>query len=48
MIDRPLASGFKYSAGEVTFVVPNEVFTYANYAVYLFGDSGNASPLFTM
>ncbi|KAF7985570.1 hypothetical protein HWV62_3843 [Athelia sp. TMB] len=46
--DRPLASGFKYSAGAVSFVVPNELVQRSNYAVFLFGDSGNKSPFFTM
>jgi hypothetical protein len=46
-VANPLAQGFKLAAGTVTFPVP-KVTPNDNYIVVLFGDSGNASPKFTI
>ncbi|KAN0127312.1 hypothetical protein V8E53_014563 [Lactarius tabidus] len=46
-VDNPLAANFLLSAGSVQITVPN-VPTGTNYIVVLFGDSGNASPQFTI
>ncbi|KAH9949857.1 hypothetical protein B0H21DRAFT_687892 [Amylocystis lapponica] len=46
-IKDPLAVGFPISAGTVSFTVPN-VTDRSDYIVVLFGDSGNASPKFTI
>jgi len=43
----PLASNFPISAGSISFTVPN-VTARNDYIVVLFGDSGNASPIFTI
>ncbi|KZT27405.1 hypothetical protein NEOLEDRAFT_1026610, partial [Neolentinus lepideus HHB14362 ss-1] len=43
----PLASGFNLTDGKVSFTVP-DVPTRSSYIVVLFGDSGNASPEFTI
>ncbi|KJA15865.1 hypothetical protein HYPSUDRAFT_48030 [Hypholoma sublateritium FD-334 SS-4] len=42
-----LAAGFPILDGSATFVVPN-VINGTNYAVQLFGDSGDLSPAFTV
>ncbi|EGN98060.1 hypothetical protein SERLA73DRAFT_182933 [Serpula lacrymans var. lacrymans S7.3] len=46
-LSSPLASGFKYTDGQVQITVP-DVPTRSNYIIVLFGDSGNASPQFTI
>ncbi|KAH9011655.1 hypothetical protein EDB85DRAFT_1101789 [Lactarius pseudohatsudake] len=46
-IDHPLAQDILLSTGSVQITVPN-VPVGANYIVVLFGDSGNASPQFTI
>ncbi|EED86010.1 predicted protein [Postia placenta Mad-698-R] len=46
-ISTPLATGFPISAGQVSLTVPN-VTERHDYIVVLFGDSGNASPIFTI
>ncbi|TFK52278.1 hypothetical protein OE88DRAFT_1657453 [Heliocybe sulcata] len=46
-LDSPLASGFNLTDGKVSFTVP-DVPTRSTYIVVLFGDSGNASPEFTI
>ncbi|KAI0269930.1 hypothetical protein BC834DRAFT_819748 [Gloeopeniophorella convolvens] len=46
-LDHPLASNFSLSAGQVEISVP-DVAPRTNYIVVLFGDSGNASPQFTI
>ncbi|KAI0917131.1 hypothetical protein AcW1_007593 [Taiwanofungus camphoratus] len=46
-IRSPLATGFPIASGSVNVVVPN-VTTRSDYIVVLFGDSGNASPQFTI
>ncbi|KAH8994345.1 hypothetical protein EDB86DRAFT_1268906 [Lactarius hatsudake] len=46
-IDHPLAQDIPLSTGSVQITVPN-VPVGANYIVVLFGDSGNASPQFTI
>jgi len=43
----PLASGFMIADGQVDITVPN-VTTRNDYIVVLFGNSGNASPTFTI
>ncbi|KAI9462229.1 hypothetical protein HD554DRAFT_2002369, partial [Boletus coccyginus] len=47
MLDSPLATNLNYSAGQAQITVPN-VPTRSDYIVVLFGDSGNASPEFTI
>ncbi|KAL4069881.1 hypothetical protein V8B97DRAFT_1872028 [Scleroderma yunnanense] len=47
-IKRPLASSFPITAGFVQFTVPSDLVYRTNYIVVLFGDSGNASPQFTI
>ncbi|TFK69536.1 hypothetical protein BDN72DRAFT_840260 [Pluteus cervinus] len=46
-IDTPLAQGFPLRAGSAQITIPN-VPPRNNYIVVLFGDSGNASPEFTI
>jgi len=46
-VDNPLAQDFPLMAGAVNITVPNVVFR-EDYIVVLFGDSGNASPEFTI
>ncbi|KAI0044103.1 hypothetical protein FA95DRAFT_1562597 [Auriscalpium vulgare] len=46
-LDHPLADGFKLVDGSVSFNVP-DVAPKTNYIVVLFGDSGNASPQFSI
>ncbi|KAH9060472.1 hypothetical protein EDB87DRAFT_607524 [Lactarius vividus] len=46
-VDHPLAQDFSLSTGSVQITVPN-VPVRTNYIVVLFGDSGNASPQFTI
>ncbi|KAH9168437.1 hypothetical protein EDB89DRAFT_2099733, partial [Lactarius sanguifluus] len=46
-IDHPLAQDILLSTGSVQITVPN-VPVGTNYIVVLFGDSGNASPQFTI
>ncbi|KAI0720579.1 hypothetical protein C8T65DRAFT_567529 [Cerioporus squamosus] len=46
-IEHPLASNFPLTAGAVNVTVPN-VQARDDYVVVLFGDSGNASPKFTI
>ncbi|KAH7884958.1 hypothetical protein F5I97DRAFT_1881208 [Phlebopus sp. FC_14] len=47
MLDSPLATNLNYSTGQAQITVPN-VSTREDYIVVLFGDSGNASPQFTI
>ncbi|KAI6039332.1 hypothetical protein EDC04DRAFT_2603307 [Pisolithus marmoratus] len=47
-IYHPLASQFPLSQGWVEFVVPYNLTYRTDYIVVLFGDSGNASPQFTI
>jgi len=47
MIDSPLATGFNLTDAQVQFTVPS-VTTRNNYIVVVLGDSGNASPQFTI
>ncbi|KIJ17905.1 hypothetical protein PAXINDRAFT_167837 [Paxillus involutus ATCC 200175] len=47
MLDSPLATNLSYAVGQAEITVPN-VPTGSNYIVVLFGDSGNASPQFTI
>ncbi|KIJ62732.1 hypothetical protein HYDPIDRAFT_169054 [Hydnomerulius pinastri MD-312] len=47
MLDSPLATNLNYAAGQAQITVPN-VPTRQDYIVVLFGDSGNASPQFTI
>ncbi|EIW81344.1 hypothetical protein CONPUDRAFT_82328 [Coniophora puteana RWD-64-598 SS2] len=47
MLDSPLATGFQYTDGQAQITVP-DVPTRNDYIVVLFGDSGNASPQFTI
>jgi len=47
MLNSPLATNINYSTGQVQITVPN-VPTRSDYIVVLFGDSGNASPQFTI
>ncbi|KAF9236490.1 hypothetical protein BU15DRAFT_76932 [Melanogaster broomeanus] len=47
MLDSPLATNLNYSVGQADITVPN-VPTRSDYIVVLFGDSGNASPEFTI
>ncbi|KAG1776185.1 hypothetical protein EV702DRAFT_971944 [Suillus placidus] len=46
-LDSPLATNINYTVGQVLITVPN-VETREDYIVVLFGDSGNASPEFTI
>ncbi|PCH40207.1 hypothetical protein WOLCODRAFT_68060 [Wolfiporia cocos MD-104 SS10] len=46
-VQTPLASGFPIVDGQVTLTVPN-VTERHDYIVVLFGDSGNASPIFSI
>ncbi|KAI0032559.1 hypothetical protein K488DRAFT_37689, partial [Vararia minispora EC-137] len=46
-LDNPLAVNFSLNAGRVTITVP-DVPPKSNYIVVLIGDSGNASPQFTI
>ncbi|KAF9212550.1 hypothetical protein BGZ59_006610 [Podila verticillata] len=43
----PLATGFKLTKGRQNIVIPN-VEERKTYIIVLFGDSGNASPMFTI
>lgn len=47
MLQSPLATNLSYSVGQAQITVPS-VPTGNNYIVVLFGDSGNASPQFTI
>ncbi|KAF8558329.1 hypothetical protein OG21DRAFT_1382797, partial [Imleria badia] len=47
MLNSPLATNLNYSVGQAQITVPN-VPTRTDYIVVLFGDSGNASPEFTI
>jgi len=47
MLDSPLAINLNYSVGQAQITVPN-VPNRTDYIVVLFGDSGNASPEFTI
>ncbi|KAG2145888.1 hypothetical protein DEU56DRAFT_788666 [Suillus clintonianus] len=47
MLDSPLATNINYTLGQVLITVP-DVETREDYIVVLFGDSGNASPEFTI
>ncbi|KAG1743307.1 uncharacterized protein EDB91DRAFT_1017322, partial [Suillus paluster] len=47
LLDSPLATNINYTVGQVQITVPN-VDTREDYIVVLFGDSGNASPQFTI
>ncbi|KAK0529010.1 hypothetical protein OC834_003837 [Tilletia horrida] len=47
-LHRTLASRFPIMAGHVSFHLPANLPTRHDYIVVLFGDSGNASPLFTI
>ncbi|KAI6030919.1 hypothetical protein F5J12DRAFT_955231 [Pisolithus orientalis] len=47
-IYHPLASQFPLAQGWVEFTVPSNLTYKNNYIVVLFGDSGNASPQFTI
>jgi len=44
----PLASGFSLYDGCVEVTIPSGTVTGSDYAIVLFGDSGNASPYFTI
>lgn len=46
-LKHPLASGFKLTKGRQNIVIPNVV-QRETYIIVLFGDSGNASPMFTI
>ncbi|KAI0301171.1 hypothetical protein B0F90DRAFT_1618339, partial [Multifurca ochricompacta] len=46
-VSNPLATSFPLSSGAVQITVPDVQFR-TNYIVVLFGDSGNASPQFTI
>lgn len=46
-VDHPLADGFRLDKGKVSFQVPH-VKSNSNYILVLMGDSGNASPKFTI
>lgn len=43
-----LADGFPLTSGSVNFVLPTDVAARDDYIVVLFGDSGNASPKFSI
>ncbi|KAG2187340.1 hypothetical protein INT44_005026, partial [Umbelopsis vinacea] len=43
-----LASGFKLNAGSQEVQIPQKIRTRHSYIVVLIGDSGNASPQFTI
>ncbi|KAI7901986.1 uncharacterized protein BX663DRAFT_404001, partial [Cokeromyces recurvatus] len=43
-----LASGFKLNAGSQTITLPSDLETKTSYIIVLMGDSGNASPKFTI
>jgi len=43
-IDHPLASGFELKDGKVSVTIPANTAPADDYAIVLFGDSGNASP----
>ncbi|KAG2152999.1 uncharacterized protein EDB93DRAFT_1135899 [Suillus bovinus] len=47
MLNSPLATNINYTVGQALITVPN-VETREDYIVVLFGDSGNASPEFTI
>lgn len=47
-IKHPLAVNFPIINGEVTFIVPENATVRGDAIVVLFGDSGNASPEFTI
>ncbi|CAD6888508.1 unnamed protein product [Tilletia controversa] len=47
-LHRTLASRFPIMAGSMSFTLPDNLPTRNDYIVVLFGDSGNASPLFTI
>ncbi|KAF8133943.1 hypothetical protein EV363DRAFT_1324997 [Boletus edulis] len=47
MLNSPLATNLNYSVGQAQITVPN-VPTRSDYIIVLFGDSGNASPEFTI
>lgn len=46
--DHPLATGFLLTAGQQDITFPSNLTTASNYALVLFGDSGNISPNFTI
>jgi len=48
MIDSPLATGFLLTDGSKTITLPSNLTTKSTYIVVLMGDSGNASPEFTI
>lgn len=43
-----LADGFPLTAGSVSFTLPSDLAARDDYIVVLFGDSGNASPHFSI
>ena len=47
-LNQTLAKGFKLGSGNVSFTVPKDLEARDDYIVVLFGDSGNASPKFTI
>jgi len=47
-IKHPLASGFDLQDGKVNVTIPADTSPADDYAIVLFGDSGNASPEFTI
>jgi len=47
-IDHPLASGFQVSDGKAKVTIPANTTAADDYAIVLFGDSGNSSPDFTI
>jgi hypothetical protein len=47
-IDHPLAKGFELTDGSVPVTIAEDAVSGSDYAVVLMGDSGNASPTFTI
>ena len=47
-LNQTLAKNFKLGAGNVSFTLPKDLEAREDYVVVLFGDSGNASPKFTI
>lgn len=47
-LNQTLAKGFKLGDGNVKFTLPKDLEPRDDYIVVLFGDSGNASPKFTI
>ncbi|OZJ03942.1 hypothetical protein BZG36_02938 [Bifiguratus adelaidae] len=47
-LNQTLAQGFDLSTGNTSVTVPTDIPTRHDYIIVLFGDSGNASPRFTV